>query len=135
MLEEKRKKIRELFLLNKEGNNKKKIENLVVFIIILIITIILINTIWNGDKKEKEKSQSNTDKVLAEKIETNDNNKSEEIQLEQRLESILEKIEGVGKVNVLLTYSETSQMMAMYNEDSTKSDTEETDTRSEEIEK
>lgn len=135
MLEEKKKKIKELFLLNKEGNNKKKIENLVVFIVILIITIILINTIWNGDKKENEKSQSNTDKVLAEKIETNDNNKNEEIDLEKKLESILEKIEGVGKVNVLLTYSETSQTLAMYNEDSTKSDTEETDTRTEEIEK
>lgn len=135
MLEEKKKKIKELFLFNKEGNNKKKIENLVAFIVILIITIILINTIWNGDKKEDEKSQSNTDKVLAEKIETSDNNKNEELELEQRLENILEKIEGVGKVNVLLTYSETSQTLAMYNEDSTKSDTEETDTRTEEIEK
>lgn len=133
MLEEKKKKIKELFLFNKEGNNKKKIENLVVFIVILIITIILINTIWNGDKKEN--TQSNTDKILAEKTETNDSSESEEIELEQRLENILEKIEGVGKVNVLLTYSETSQMLAMYNEDSTKSDTEETDTRAEEIEK
>lgn len=129
MLEEK-KKIKELFLLNKDGNNKKKIENLVAFIVILIITIILINTIWNGEENEKEKSESNTDKVLAEKTQINNTNQteSEEIELEQRLETILEKIEGVGEVKVLLTYSETSQTVAMYNEDSTKSDTEETDT-------
>ena len=32
-------------------NNKKKIENLVFFVIVLIITIVVINIIWNGDKK------------------------------------------------------------------------------------
>ena len=31
-----------------EGNDKKKIENLVFFVIILIITIVIINIIWNG---------------------------------------------------------------------------------------
>lgn len=134
MLEEKKNKLKEIFSLKTEGNNKKKIENLVVFIVILIITIILINTIWNGNKNEEEKKQS-SDKVLAEKIETNDSSGSEETELEQKLENILQKIEGVGKVNVLLTYSETSQVVAMYNEDSTQSDTEETDTRPEEIEK
>lgn len=135
MLEEKRKKLNELFLFNKEGNNKKKIENLVVFIIILIVTIILINTIWNGDKNKKEKSQSNTDKILAQKENISEENIDETKELENRLENILEKIQGVGNVNVLLTYSETSKTLAMYNEDSTKSDTEETDTRTEETEK
>lgn len=135
MLEEKRKKLKELFLFNKEGSNKKKIENLVVFIIILIVTIILINTIWNGDKNKKEKSQSNTDKILAQKENISEENIDETKELENRLENILEKIQGVGNVNVLLTYSETSKTLAMYNEDSTKSDTEETDTRTEETEK
>ena len=50
------------------------------------------------------------------------------INLEQRLEDTLQNIEGVGKTKVLLTYSESSQTIAMYNEDSTKNDTEETDT-------
>lgn len=134
MLEEKKNKLKEIFLFKKEGNDKKKIENLVVFIIILVITIIFINTIWNSDK---EKAENNTGKVLADKIENDNNNISEEIdlELEQRLEKILKKIEGVGNVNVLLTYSETSQTLAMYNEDSTQSDTQETDNRTEEIEK
>ena len=48
--------------------------------------------------------------------------------LEEKLENILQNIEGVGKVKVLLTYSESSKTLAMYNEDSTKNDTEETDT-------
>lgn len=133
MLEEKKNKLKEMFLFKREGNDKKKIENLVVFIIILVITIIFINTIWNSDK---EKAENNTGKVLADKIE-NDNNVSDEIELEleQRLEKILKKIEGVGNVNVLLTYSETSRTLAMYNEDSTQSDTQESDNRTEEIEK
>lgn len=135
MLEEKKNKLKEIFSFKNEGNNKKKIENLVVFIVILIITIIFINTIWNGNEKDKEKAENNTGKVLAEKVEINNSNGSEELELEQRLENILEKIEGVGKVNVLLTYSETSQTLAMYNEDSLQSDTEETDSRAEEIEK
>ena len=52
----------------------------------------------------------------------------EEKILEEKLENILQNIEGVGKVKVLLTYSESSKTLAMYNEDSTKNDTEETDT-------
>ena len=35
---------------------------------------------------------------------------------------------GVGKVDVLITYSETSEVVAMYNEKYTSSSTEETDT-------
>lgn len=128
MLEEKRKKLKEMFSLKTEGSNKKKIENLVVFVIILIITVIVINTIWNGETEIAENTQTNTDKVLA-KLESNEEEGSSN-NLEQRLEVILQNIEGVGKVKVLLTYSESSTTVAMYNEDSTKSDTEETDSRS-----
>jgi len=126
MLEEKRKKLKEMFSLKADGNNKRKIENLVVFVVILIITIIVINTIWNNEERTKENTQS--DKVLAKEENINEN---EEISndLEQKLETILQNIEGVGKAKVLLTYSQSSTTIAMYNEDSTKSDTEETDTR------
>lgn len=127
MLKEKIQKIKDIFILKQGENNKKKIENLVVFIVILIITIIIINTIWKSDKNNKEEGKINTDtsKVLA-KIDTNEEN--EQIyNLEERLEEILGKIVGVGKVKVLLTYAKSSTTVAMYNEDSTKSDTEETD--------
>ena len=135
MLEEKLKKFKDIFSLKKEGNNKKKIENLVLFIVILVITIILINTIWNSDEEIAENKES-SDKVLA-KTQSVQENKNNEVanELETNLENILQNIEGVGKVKVLLTYSESSQTIAMYNEDSSQSDTEETDSRSEEIEK
>lgn len=46
MLKENIKKIKGAISKQKEQNNKKSIENLVVFLILLIITIIAINTIW-----------------------------------------------------------------------------------------
>lgn len=80
-----------------EGNNKKNIENLVVFLVLLIITIIAINTIWGSDKKEGNTNNSEY-KQLAENIEENSNNlESEAYNLENKLEDILSKMSGVRK--------------------------------------
>lgn len=56
------------------------------------------------------------------------NNQLSEYNLEENLEDILSKIAGVGKVQVLITYSESSEVVAMYNEKNTLNSTEETDT-------
>ena len=128
MLKENLQKIADIFKV-KEGDNKRKIENLVVFVVILIVTIIMINAIWNNDDKTKENLETNPEKVLANtNLEQNTNNTDTTENLEQKLKNILSKIEGVGKVEVLITYSESSQISAMYNEDNTKNDTEEKDT-------
>ncbi len=115
------------FLKPKEdGNDKKKIENLVAFVVILIITIIAINMIWSdGSSKGKSKENLNdSSKQLAETtIETNSG-----IGLEEKLKNILETIQGVGKVKVFINYSESSETVAMFNENSKTSTTEETDT-------
>lgn len=115
-----------------EENNKKNIENLVVFLVLLIITVIAINAIWGGQKKDTKQQDNNSSyKQLAENSDNgmNSNNKeNSEYNLEQSLEDILSKIAGVGKVQVLVTYSETSEVVAMYNETYTASNTEETDT-------
>ena len=51
-------------------------------------------------------------KVLATTTNTNDSNiKNDE--LEEKLKNILSKIEGVGKVDVLLTYYETNKVEAI----------------------
>ena len=133
MFKDKIESIKSMMLKKTEGNNKRNIENLVVFLILLIITIIAINTIW-GDKKEETKSQESNEtsyKQLAENLDSkiNSNNKEfNEYNLEQSLEDILSKMAGVGKVQVLVTYSETSEVVAMYNEKNTSNNTEETDT-------
>lgn len=123
-------------LKKKEGeNNKRTIENMVIFVVILIITIVAINYIWSGDSK-KNKTNNETNKKLATTDDinssddsniSNDTNKSNNI--EEKLENILSKIKGVGNVKVLITYSQTSQVIPMYDEDSRTSTTEETDSR------
>ena len=47
--------------------------------------------------------------------------------LQKQLEKILSTIKGVGKVNVFISYSESSKTIAMYDEKTTTSSTEETD--------
>ena len=48
--------------------------------------------------------------------------------LAEQLELILSKIHGVGDVNVFVNYSQTSEVVAMYNETTKTSNTEENDT-------
>lgn len=110
------------------GNNKKAIENLVVFLILLIITIISINIIWGKDKKEKEDIKESEYTVLANTIKDSNISEGNEYNLQQELEDILSKIEGVGKVKVLVTYTESSEVVAIYNENKNVSITEEADT-------
>ncbi len=75
----------------------------------------------SGDKKDN-KENTTSSKTLAKNYEneTQDN-------LEKKLEEILESINGVGKVKVLIKYSESSTVVAMYNETKTESSTKEDD--------
>jgi stage III sporulation protein AG len=130
MFKEKLESIKSMIVSKDGKDNKKKIENLVVFLIILIITIIAINTIWKDDRKKENQNNNDTGyKMLASDniIQTNMNRAEYEYNLEENLENILQKINGVGKVSVLITYSESSQIVAMYNENSKESSTEEID--------
>lgn len=120
--------IKQLLDKNSLKDGKKKMETLVVFIIILIITIIAINVIWN-DKEETPKEDTNYAKTLA-NMEVTNSKQEENTQtntLESDLENILSKIDGVGKVKVFVTYSQSSQTVAMYNENSKNSSIEEKD--------
>lgn len=81
-----------------EGNNKKNIENLVVFLVLLIVTVIAINTIWGKEETNAEENTSNSYKVLAESLDkniTSNNSKVTEYNLQEELEDILAKIDGV----------------------------------------
>lgn len=109
-----------------QGSNKKNIENLVIFLILLIITIIAINVIWNKEEEEKENTANY--KILAENT-INSSNISEDMEydLEDKLADILSKMTGVGKVKVLITYSQTSAIVPMYSQSESTNVTEETD--------
>lgn len=134
MFGDKLKNIKALVKTKKEENsNKKKIENLVLFLVLLIITIIAINVIL-GDNKKTNQNNNNAGnsayKQLANQDENNSSNISanDEYTLEEELEEVLSKISGVGQVKVLITYSQTSEVVPMYNEKYTESTTQEADT-------
>lgn len=109
-----------------EGKDKKKqIENIIVFIIILIITVLIINATWKTEENESKEKVQDSSKVLAQNNSTNTN--SNQCDLETELEDILESINGIGKVKVLIKYSESSSIVAMYNESTSESTTKEID--------
>ena len=115
---------KESFKKNGEENDKKKnIENIIVFIIILIITVLIINVMWSSDDNKSKNKSEDTTKVLAQTTTANE----EQDNLENRLENILESINGVGKAKVLIKYSESSSVVAVYNETKSESTTQEND--------
>lgn len=115
---------KEFFKKNGEENDKKKnIENIIVFIIILIITVLIINVMWSSDDNKSKNKSKDTTKVLAQTTTANE----EQDNLENRLENILESINGVGKAKVLIKYSESSSVVAVYNETKSESTTQEND--------
>ena len=127
MMNEKFEKIKSLIIKKTEKNNKKTIENLVVFVIILIITLIVINTIWKDDKNKDSGDNKMFSKVVNKIDENTKEVSGKEDDTEEKIENILSKIDGVGKVKVLITYSSTSMVIPLYNEDCEESLTEEND--------
>lgn len=124
MFKEKIQKLKEDITKSDNKNNKKKVENLVVGILILIITVIAINTILadNGKKDTSKNTNIANNTTVAE-----DSTQVTNTSLEERLEGILAKINGVGKVDVLINYSESTEIVAMYNENIKETSTEEQD--------
>ncbi len=110
---------------SEDGKSKKNLENAIVFVIILVVTIIIINTIWGGNesKKEEKTTQDNSVQLVNSDVESVETSEDTEKSIKQ----ILSKINGVGKVEVLITYSESSQVVAMYNEKNNESQTKEED--------
>lgn len=102
-------------------DEKKKNENLVFFLIVLVITLVLINRIITEDKEDKKEEN----RILDSNIQLVDSVTTQN-DLEERLENILEKISGVGNVSVMITYSESSSILPLYNETTNSSIMDET---------
>lgn len=125
-------KIKKMFF---DKDNKRRNENLIAFLIILVITLIIINKILSEDESKNALDENNAELVTKSNVVATEVSIENE-NLKVELENILSKISGVGKVEVLLTYSETSSMSPLYNEStsssvSTSSDGTTTETTSE----
>ena len=105
-------------------NKEKRVENLVFFLIVLIITLIVINKILETE----EQTEFVKNETYVQLADVSKDSKTAESTLEKRLENILSKINGVGKVCVLVTYSESSSSLPVYNVNLSTSIIEEKDT-------
>lgn len=120
--------------INNNGKTSKlfknrTIENLTFSIIILVVTLVLVKYIFSGDKSEKQSSNyNNAELVYSNDILQEQETVSYKDDLKSELINILKKINGVGEVDVLITYSETSKLVPVYNENSSESKTSEEDT-------
>lgn len=83
-------------------NNKKMVENLVIFLILAIIVMIVINTLFDSNKGNKS---TGTNAIIPTSVENSTKKDGCETDLEQKLESILSKINGAGKVSVMISYA------------------------------
>lgn len=104
---------------------KRKTENLIVLLILMIVVVVAINYIWNGNTTNKNQitNEENINASLITKVSNEDKNDN----LETRLEDILSKIEGAGKVKVMITYSESSVTQPIYDENLKATNTIESD--------
>ncbi|MDO5557345.1 MAG: hypothetical protein Q4G05_03790 [Clostridia bacterium] len=117
-------KLKKMININHNNTSKRKVENLVVFIIILIITVLIIKMVCSPGNKnttQEKDTSAQTNEVGT------DTANIEYDGLEGKLENILSKIQGVGKVNVLITYSQSSEIIPLYNEDEKETSTQEKD--------
>ena len=106
----------------------KTIENLIFFIIILVVTLVLVKYIFSGNKKvNKNESYEDAKLVSSNEVISNSETENYKESLKNDLINILKKIDGVGDVDVLITYSETSKLVPIYNENSSESKTSEED--------
>lgn len=98
-------------MFSKEGNNKKKVENLIFLLVILVITVLAMNYIWKDEGKKQESAATTSNTKKEENVDTSSGGDN----LESRMETILSQLDGVGKVDVLLTYQESTQVVPVYN--------------------
>lgn len=120
-------------LINGFKSKEKRIENLAFLLIILIITLIIINSILKSDEDKNETIDSNNMSFSKSGVSSGnesslinvENLSYSNIQFEEKLEEILSEIKGIEDTKVLITYSETEEIIPIYNENNSISETEE----------
>lgn len=104
-------KLKELFSIK---NQKKTTWNLIILILAGAVILLLSNFILS-DKQEPDKLLLN-ERGYESKVQNEFNQIEDEASiLEAKLEQILEKIKGVGQVDVMITFEETSEKVPAFN--------------------
>ncbi|HEY9061315.1 MAG TPA: stage III sporulation protein AG [Pseudobacteroides sp.] len=105
-------------------NKKKIIENSVIVIIIGIIAIVAGGSLFKKSETKKESLNETTIKTQAAsaKVEPSENDFNE-----KKLEELLMKVKGAGKVHVMVTYVSGKEIVPAYDKKRNESDTQEKD--------
>lgn len=98
-------------------NSKEFINNLFIFLIILIIFLIGINILFGNNDRDQ----------VVEEIPINNDDFDYSAKLETRLKRILEKFKGVGEVDVMITFEDSTEKIPASNITRTSESTRETD--------
>jgi len=106
-------KITDLFknMLGKQ-NKKKLVENTIIIIIIGVIIIIAGSTFL--DKGSKKNTVSDSGENVSVEASKNSVSSEDKKGLEEELEAILGKIEGVGRVDVMITFVSDNEIVPAY---------------------
>lgn len=110
------------------GNTKKIIHNLAIIVIVCIIILISLSTFF-PKKEAKDVNNSNLDVVNGELEDINIPKEAYSDNMEDRLEKILSKIDGVGEVKVMITYETSTEVVPASNVTKSQQTTKETDTQ------
>jgi len=107
------------FTNEKITGNKKMIENLVLILVLVIIVMIVINSLGEDTKEniQLNTASTNMNHIISQK----------EKSQEEKLEEILSLIEGAGKVDALITYSNGIEQVPMYSTKQSTTTVQETD--------
>lgn len=119
-MENKINKFKEIF------KGKRKTENLIILLILIVIVVVAINYILK-DNKDTTSDVNETKDLNVKSNVIQVSNEISEDELELKLEKILSKIAGVGKVKVMITYSESNTLIPVYDENTKVSNTTEND--------
>lgn len=119
------KKVKEIL---EEFFKKKKINTLIIIIVIMLFSLVAISTLKpnNDDNKVKETTVSGLEEEITK--EKNDSAKDEyEKMQKEELANILQQINGVGNVDVMMTFESGEVKVPAYDKDTQTSVTEEED--------
>jgi stage III sporulation protein AG len=109
-------------------DRKKLIENTAVVIIIGVIIIIAGSTLFGHKDNRKDNSVPETAATDNRTFRTDGTEiRTDAEDIETRLQTILSQIQGVGKVDVMVTYSATSEKVPAYDVKRSQDETDEKD--------
>lgn len=105
-----------------KNNNKKFINNLFIILLVSVIFLIVTNNFLGPKEENMENPKENTREVSK-----NESEEDYSYYLEKKLTNILTKLNGVGKVNVMVTLENSVEKVTATNTTKTKEETLEND--------